>query len=394
MARYMKHIIILQGKRFISSKRASNISGYSSDYIGQLCRAKKIDGKMVGHAWFVDQDSLEAHMASSAAPEAFKDRHQNFKKNKDQRLSPKIERGAAISDAGRISSKEAALKYGYTNDYLGQLCRAGKLDGRIFGNTWFITEESLAAHKDRIEKAAREKEAQTAMMEPAALQSFGIQNLNAPHGAVATTAIGSAPVVHVASSVIGHAQPIVSQNALVLSPVVAKPMVTKSGLSPIAVSSFVRKAYVAAIAVALVVSVGALSLATFGSKPSSVSNRPLTASVYAAAESFLSFIGSEYRALVALLSGTSASVAVAPKSEAPQAQAHVPSQSGIAVAPSSGSSAADQERIQKIKDSFSDEVVVKPDQSGTSGVITPVFRQSAGKDYVYVMVPVKNASPP
>ncbi len=394
MARYMKHIIILQGKRFISSKRASNISGYSSDYIGQLCRAKKIDGKMVGHAWFVDQDSLEAHMASSAAPEAFRDRHQNFNKIKNQAQQTKSERAADISDAGRISSKEAAVKYGYTNDYLGQLCRAGKLDGRMFGNTWFITEASLVAHKERIENAAREKESQAVEMKPSAVPSTEIKDSNAKRTDAAMAAIKSAPAIYAAPSAFESSGSIRSQNALVLSPAMSKPAAVKSEPSPASVSSFVRTAYIAAIAVALVISVGMMSLALFGSKPSSVSNRPLTAGVYAAAESALSFLGSEYRALVALIFGGSAPVAVAPKAAPAQADGYAPSEGGIAVMPTSGSSDVDEERKQKIKDSFSDEVVVKPDQSGTSGVITPVFRQSAGKDYVYVMVPVKNASPP
>jgi hypothetical protein len=39
--------------------------------------------------------------------------------------------------------------------------------------------------------------------------------------------------------------------------------------------------------------------------------------------------------------------------------------------------------------SFSDEVTIQPDKSGTSGVITPVFKQTDGKDFVYVLVPVK-----
>ncbi len=42
-----------------------------------------------------------------------------------------------------------------------------------------------------------------------------------------------------------------------------------------------------------------------------------------------------------------------------------------------------------IQNSFSDEVAVRPDQSGTSGVITPVFRKNSGEDFLYVLVPLK-----
>ena len=67
---------------------------------------------------------------------------------------------------------------------------------------------------------------------------------------------------------------------------------------------------------------------------------------------------------------------------------NTPSQ-GIAVVPSAGSVAADATQKQNIQSSFSDQVEVHADKSGTAGVITPVFKGSLGKDFLYVMVPVK-----
>ena len=49
------------GKKFISLKRASHISGYAKDYIGQLCRGGKIKAERVGRDWFVEVDSLITH---------------------------------------------------------------------------------------------------------------------------------------------------------------------------------------------------------------------------------------------------------------------------------------------------------------------------------------------
>lgn len=49
-----------------------------------------------------------------------------------------------------------------------------------------------------------------------------------------------------------------------------------------------------------------------------------------------------------------------------------------------------QTTIAKIKSSFSDEVNVVPDSDGGSGVITPVFKKVKGDDYLYVLVPIKN----
>lgn len=66
---------------------------------------------------------------------------------------------------------------------------------------------------------------------------------------------------------------------------------------------------------------------------------------------------------------------------------------GMAIVPSTGSVDGDEAAKQKIRDSFSDQVEVRADKSGTAGVITPVFREAKGKDFVYVMVPVNEKTP-
>lgn len=51
----------MEGQNYISSKRASLITGYAKDYIGQLCRMGKIEGKLIGRNWFVSERSLRNH---------------------------------------------------------------------------------------------------------------------------------------------------------------------------------------------------------------------------------------------------------------------------------------------------------------------------------------------
>lgn len=46
-----------------------------------------------------------------------------------------------------ISSKRAAELVGYTKDYVGQLCRAGKLEARLVGRSWYVSEPSILQHK-------------------------------------------------------------------------------------------------------------------------------------------------------------------------------------------------------------------------------------------------------
>lgn len=48
----------IQGKKYISSKRASELTGYAKDYVGQLARAGKVPGTRVGRAWYVDEASI------------------------------------------------------------------------------------------------------------------------------------------------------------------------------------------------------------------------------------------------------------------------------------------------------------------------------------------------
>jgi excisionase family DNA binding protein len=51
----------------------------------------------------------------------------------------------SLAPAGYISSDEAALRSGYTNRYLMDLARVGRLQARRVGQRWFIDEQALEA---------------------------------------------------------------------------------------------------------------------------------------------------------------------------------------------------------------------------------------------------------
>ncbi|MEK9185869.1 MAG: hypothetical protein AAB863_03780, partial [Patescibacteria group bacterium] len=57
----MEESLIHNGKKFISSKQAASRTGYATDYIGQLCRAKKVDSVLIGRTWYVDENSILKH---------------------------------------------------------------------------------------------------------------------------------------------------------------------------------------------------------------------------------------------------------------------------------------------------------------------------------------------
>jgi hypothetical protein len=46
-----------------------------------------------------------------------------------------------------LKASAAAVKFKYTSDYIGQLCRAKKIDARLVGRTWFVNPESLTNYK-------------------------------------------------------------------------------------------------------------------------------------------------------------------------------------------------------------------------------------------------------
>ncbi|MBI2025215.1 hypothetical protein HYT04_00290, partial [Candidatus Kaiserbacteria bacterium] len=45
-------------KNLIPTKKAAELSGYTSDYLARLARSGKISARRVGHTWFVDVESL------------------------------------------------------------------------------------------------------------------------------------------------------------------------------------------------------------------------------------------------------------------------------------------------------------------------------------------------
>ncbi|HEV8677647.1 MAG TPA: hypothetical protein VN701_02345 [Candidatus Paceibacterota bacterium] len=61
----------IDGKKYLSSKRAAREHKYHIDYIGQLIRAGKVVGKKVGRSWYVEEASLKSYLlAEAGAPAA------------------------------------------------------------------------------------------------------------------------------------------------------------------------------------------------------------------------------------------------------------------------------------------------------------------------------------
>lgn len=53
--------LTLDGKTYVSSKRAAEITGYAKDYVGQLCREGHVEARLVGRNWYVLESSIREH---------------------------------------------------------------------------------------------------------------------------------------------------------------------------------------------------------------------------------------------------------------------------------------------------------------------------------------------
>ncbi|MEK9160539.1 MAG: hypothetical protein AAB440_00685 [Patescibacteria group bacterium] len=53
--------LVIEGKTYLSSKRAAEVTGYAKDYVGQLCREGRVEARLVGRSWYVLEGSIREH---------------------------------------------------------------------------------------------------------------------------------------------------------------------------------------------------------------------------------------------------------------------------------------------------------------------------------------------
>ncbi len=149
----MSSELSFDGKQYISSKRAAELTGYAQDYIGQLGRKGLIDARRVGGLWYVFLESLNAHQikAESYKPE--------FPRN-DYDAS-NIDTFIFFDGRQYVSAARAAKLTGYHQDYVGQLARSGKILSRQVGNRWYVDNQALIAHKEEKDRLLGAVQAQS-----------------------------------------------------------------------------------------------------------------------------------------------------------------------------------------------------------------------------------------
>jgi uncharacterized protein (DUF2267 family) len=75
--------LTLNGKKFLATKRAAEITGYTTDYVGQLARQGKVEAQLVGRNWYIGEDSITKHKFGEAQV--------SIRKEEEERHSPQLE---------------------------------------------------------------------------------------------------------------------------------------------------------------------------------------------------------------------------------------------------------------------------------------------------------------
>lgn len=63
-----------------------------------------------------------------------------------------------IGEKKYVSSKQAAKMTGYAKDYIGQLCREGRVPARLVGRSWYVLETAIQDHRFGDQKTEQEQE--------------------------------------------------------------------------------------------------------------------------------------------------------------------------------------------------------------------------------------------
>ncbi len=362
----MKDSLIFEHKKYISAKRASELVGYTRDYVGQLSREGKIDRRMVGRSWFISEESILNHKAVNTL---------NNKKNAELlSLNKKHSQTTQINTTpvNTPSTLNTNLNSN-TNTSITDTNTNTAKENTVPKNVLPIISNPILPIVKSNPSPLIDKNIFLGI-------SGNISNniVNPVKSAINNSQmISGMPQLSVAGSSMKFSQSI-SSKSVVVNPV----------------SKFYTKENIAMAFMSLVIVFN-----IFFIKDNFINNSNKNVAGVSEALSIESIkhfastlargfgIISERIALRLNLGEKSYSVInskpVVAKNDNPNSVGYA----GIAVLPSTNSPEKDEIIKQHIKDTFSDEVNVRPDPSGSAGVITPVFKKATKDSYIYVLVP-------
>ncbi len=279
-----------------------------------------------------------------------------------------------------ITAKQASELTGYTSDYVGQLCRGGKIESRRVGRVWLVSEEAIQNYEKEVAVKVSAM-AHAKIQHPSALDTPRFE----PQLAIAETSV----IREISDAALKH-----KKRKLPLYP-----RMLIVGLRGVAVSLVLL-----VLGYTLSTGIFGTHLAQSNDLGTNESKKEVgTGGMLAAAGSIgkvVTTINSialaEYRTLRSLvgkeeekkdLESNEAPCLIADGIASTSCNHQIPQ--AIAVVPSSGSAQKDEVIKTTLQESFSDEVKIWSDEKGGSGIIQPVFKKSSGDNFVYVVVPLK-----
>lgn len=336
----MGNEVFFEGKKYISARRASQITGYNSDYIGQLCRKGLLECRLVGRSWFVSEISLGQHKV-----DASKTRRGRIPIYQDRILSKfhgidlrKIRKQKRVFS---VPTKTTLLSEIDTTSAPPPSVPTQAVQRRAGGRFSFRSEEHKAFLRPLGEVVPH--------------MHFG-KKVAALSLAIVVLLLSVPFLLHLG---VGRDFSLIKQAETQIQSLASVPISLNEAKESIAfggdvfeslkvkISEFALQGYssIARLPGALFGALRGMKQLVFGTRPSD--------------EQF-EFPGSR---------------------EGPRG--------GITVVPSTGDRDSDEKLKQYIRDSFSGETEVRPDETGESGVIKPIFKEKDDQDYLYVLVPIK-----
>lgn len=279
-----------------------------------------------------------------------------------------------------ISSRRASEEFGYTIDYIGQLARAGKIESKMISRTRFVSRESLKNY--RHSNGLPEKK-------------FSIDPRLAPViGALAVFLLvilyALPKTLELASGIVGADLETASVGGVELAAGSVFGVVEASQALDQKLFAFLdlieRRLIVLGqnLREKLALFWGGARKILVGEQETTeirIAERPADGENILVPASGLS--EQEIKRLVEQL------VEEEIESRGGAAAPVAGPQQGIAVIPASGESLRDEEIKERVRQAFSDEVVVSLDESRSAGVVRPVFRGPTDQSYMFVLVPIQ-----
>jgi hypothetical protein len=78
-------------KDYVKASEAAKRFKYTQDYVGQLCRAKKVDARLVGRVWYVNLDSITEYRKTKHTTQKKKTSLSQENKPLGRKAAPKVE---------------------------------------------------------------------------------------------------------------------------------------------------------------------------------------------------------------------------------------------------------------------------------------------------------------